>query len=156
MSRRSTARVGQVVVKLLGVRQVRQLMKRMDKGARAGLRAGVRKALTTLAKAIRREIPASAKGIRKSIGSKVKVSKSKGVEAKVGTNVGKKKGKGHVPHASVYVLGSGERVQTKTGRPTGKMPANPVVKTGIAKSEKQAIAEMKKKIRESLRKARKR
>lgn len=140
-------------VKILGAKTLgRALAKLGTAGARKCLRAGAGKAVTILKKFVRKEIPAKHKRIKKSVGSKVKVSKKEGVIAKVGLNIGKKAGKGHAPHAMIYVGGTQERKQKTTGRPTGRMPANPVVQRGVQAGKKQAIGQMKKKMREVFRK----
>lgn len=140
-------------VKILGVKALgRTLAKLGSAGARKVLRAGAGKVVTVLKKFIRKEIPAHNKRIKKSVGSKVRASKKDGVTAKVGLNIGKKAGKGHAPHAMIYVGGTEDRVQKKTGRPTGRMPANPVVQRGVKAGKRQAIREMKKKMREVFRK----
>lgn len=140
-----------VTVKLLGARAVRRLLKDLgSKGTRKALRAGLGKAVAVLRKFIRKEIPSHAKSIKKGVGSKVKVNKD-GVSAKVGINVGKKSGKGHVPHGAIYILGTKAR-KTEKGASRGKMPANDVVKRGTAKGAQLAKREMKQKIRETLRK----
>lgn len=141
-----------VEVKLLGVKQLAKQLKHLGgKGAIKALRAGVGKALAVLRKSIKKQIPAAHKSIGKSVGSKVKINKQDGVVAKVGLNIGKKKGKGRAPHAMIYVGGTADR-KTKSGKPTGRMPANPVVQKGLAAGEGQATREMVAKMHDTIKK----
>jgi HK97 gp10 family phage protein len=138
-------------VELLNAKKLMRQMKHVGyRGSLKALRAGIGKAVALLRKSIRSEIPAKDKAIKKSVGSKVKINKKDGVVAKVGLNIGKKKGRGYAPHAILYVAGTVPRVQKKTGRPTGRMPANPVVQKGVAAGEAQAKRGMTEKMAEVL------
>lgn len=141
-------------------------------------RAGVRGAMTIIARGIRSEVPVGkTKALKKSIGSRMAKAKrgpNKGTtEAKVGVNVGKKSGK-RAPHSHLVALGTKERwtgtrtwknkggtVTKSTGNPRayrGEMPSNDFVGRGFRKTSGQALqkclSELVKKIEQAAKKKR--
>lgn len=123
------------------------------------VRPGLSKALTVLARAIRRNAPVGeTRNLKKAIGKRLARSQRQGqttITAKVGVNVGlrpsagKPGGKQQAPHAHLVALGTGER-RRKSGGSTGTMPANPFVKTAISGATASARAALLEGIRKAL------
>jgi len=125
----------------------------------------VQRALTIMKKSIQSEIPPKYKSAKRSIGkrfNKAKTGGNKGmVVAKVGAGVAAKtkakavdrkgkRGVGLSPRNIHWaILGTQRRQSKKTNADRGKMPATlaDVVKSGIAKSEGQAMSQMVQTIR---------
>lgn len=100
-------------------------------------KAGLGKGLTVLAKAMRAGAPN--KSLRNAIGRRNAKPKGKAMHvAKVGLNVGKKAGKGRMPHAHLLVFGTADRMrgnklsQTERAQPGNKVGGpGPKGKRGI-------------------------
>lgn len=136
-------------IEILGVKRLERKVRHLDgKGARRVLRSGASKAVQILRKFIKKEIPGHAKSIKKAIGSLVRVNKD-GAQAKVGINVGKKKGKGYVFYGAMYIQGTEQR-ETKSGANRGKVKANPVVARGVKAGTPSARKGMKEQMRAKL------
>lgn len=127
-----------------GVRKIDRKLKKLprrpaNRVARAGLTKGARLA----AKLIKGKIPSRLKSVRAAIGHSVKKSKDGVTKAKAGAAVGKSRRKKPPKKSSSkgvgisrnnvhwWLLGTTER-HHKSGRGTGKMPANGVVKQAMA------------------------
>lgn len=127
------------------------------KTARQAMRSGLRAGNNVIKKAIQKET--SIKSVRDSIGSIVVQKKNGEIISKVGAGVGKSTGLGAAKKeiaAGVnrpegkkgvgmsarnihwYVLGTAQR-RTKSGRNTGRMPANGIVKAGWSKCRSAAM-----------------
>lgn len=135
-------------------------------------RAGLMKAIRVGVKAMKSEVPSSAKSVKAALKGYVKKNKRKGVvEAKMG-GVGKQTGKPKdrsgkdgvgigSPNVHWYVLGTDRRrpkktkvMKTATGQFMGKevaeMPEHPVVKEGWNKSKSQAMSVLRDGVRTQL------
>ena len=77
----------------------------------------IRAGLRVVQRAVRAQAPSP---FKKSVGSRY--TRKKGGMA--GVNVGKKRGRGHSPHFSLYVLGTGER-RTREGHRRGPGAGSP-------------------------------
>ncbi len=103
---------------------------------------------SVLAQGMRKALPAATtpghtnQNIKKVIGSAgVKKYAGRTLAAKAGVNVGKASRsvvRAFAPHAHLYAMGTLARVQNKTGRSTGTMPANPFVRVGARAVEARA------------------
>ena len=135
----------------------RKLSHLSDKGQARATKSAIGKALTVIARGIRNAIPPNLKSVKKTVGTKNKKNKRKGIhEAKVGLGVGKQKKQARAGKPGVgiskanvhwWALGTGER-QKKDGQSTGAMPEGPkVVKEGYLASQGEA----RKKLMDTLR-----
>ena len=125
-----------------GLAQLDRKLKRLaDRDARKVKRKAMGKGQAVLVKAIKAEIPADQKSIKKSIGRRYKKSRRSGeMEAKVGANVGKKKGK-QVPQAHLVLAGTKERAH-QSGKSTGRVEASEAVPRGYQSSKGTAMRVM--------------
>jgi len=135
---------------------VKLLTELRDKGSQRIIKSAIRGGLNEVAKQMRRDVAPQAKAARPAIRQKLKGRKT--IRAKVGVHVGKHRDKFPKPNRSGkqgqgiagqnlhwWVAGTKTR-RTKTGRPTGIMPAK---QPGLAmgafnRSRGRAFAAMKK------------
>ena len=156
------------VVRVTGVKTVDRRLKRLAlKDAKRIGRQAINKGMTPIVKQLRKETPKGPTGnLRKAVGKRNKKNRETGVqEAKVGYNVGlkhrktkpgaKRKARRRAPHAHLVALGTKKRFW-KSGKSTGKMPANKAVarayRAAAPKAKQVMIQTVKEKIQQASRK----
>lgn len=108
-------------------RKLRELPPKVKKKLSGqAIRAGLR----TVAKAVKQQVPPS---FKRAVGSRYTTRKG----GQAGVNVGKKKGRGWLPHFSLYVMGARNRT-TAAGANRGDSPAHPVVDQAWQASQQAA------------------
>lgn len=133
----------------------RALQQLAQKEARKVSRRAVNKGLTVVARAVRQAVPPaktpghSSRQIKKSVGSRNRRNRRKGLqEAKAGVGVGKKRGVA-APHAHIVALGTANRT-TARGASRGRMPANDFVQRGFNQSAGKSRTVMLKSLQEGI------
>lgn len=132
-----------------------------NRAARAGLGKGARLA----AKKIKSEVPSRLKTVRRAIGSSVKKGRDGITTAKAGAAVGKaskakaaKRSTGGgvgIGRQNIHwwILGTGERTQSRTGRATGRTTSHGVVLAAVTKSMSSIRSAIKEGVKASLMRA---
>lgn len=157
---------------LSGVAEVEKAIKHLsDKGADAVAKAAIRGQLSVARKEIRKDAPVGPTGnLKASINSRFDDGFKKGtiLQAKVGLNVGKRKGTRTIrgPHAHLVALGTKTRYRqtiggkfayikhpTREQLTTGHMTANPFVRDAVGRSQSQMLAMARKRAVKALARA---
>lgn len=165
------ARSSQKQIVLTGDKLLDRKLQRLERRAANKIASNaIRGGLRIIVKAIKKEIPSSAKSARKAIGSRFERGKpGKPAAAKAGAGVGIKR-TGVRPKSSKsggvgisgsnihwYILGTEGRTQKTTDRYTGVMPAEGAVRRGAIKSRQAVKTKMLELVRKGIAKeARKR
>jgi HK97 gp10 family phage protein len=124
-------------IQVLGDRELLRKLNRLGvRGARRASLKSLRKGAAVLRRAAKAEAPVSIKETKGNLRKSVSFRRIRGA----GGEVAAVTVRARAPHSHLVQLGTRERIQTKTGRRTGRMPGDDFMVRALRKTRGQVVA----------------